>query len=136
MLHMPVLIAIVVFALLPFIFALNQPAAEAAKAREQSAKASWTKCKSNICVDTVIIVTDLGRKKTLSFEETTYNKKTGKVINRRGRFATKNVNFKQDGLEKAWVDAPIKVNLCNAHDVCKKTGSVHITASWTGNGNT
>jgi hypothetical protein len=135
LLRTSVFMTIVLFALLPFIFALDQPAAEAAKAREQTATASWTKCKSNICVDTVIIATDPGGKKTLSFEETRY-RKNGKVISRQGGFATKDVKFQQDGLEKARVDASVKVDRCNAQDVCKKAGTVHITASWTGRGST
>jgi hypothetical protein len=136
MLRMPVPMVIVLFVLLPFIFAVNQTAAEAAKVREQTATASWTKCTANnICVDTVIIATDPGSKKTLSFEETTY-RKNGKVVSRRGGFATKNVKFKQDGLEKAWVDAPVKVDLCNAKDACKKAGAVHVKASWKGKGST
>jgi hypothetical protein len=126
---------IVLFALLPVIFTFNQPTAEAAKAREQSARASWTKCKSNICVDTVIIATDPGGKKTLSFKETTY-RKNGEVVFRRGGFAAKDVKFQQEGLEKAQVDASVKVDRCNAQDVCKKAGTVHITASWTGRGST
>src|SRR3990170_3448041 len=96
LLRMPIFMTIVLFALLPSIFALEQPAAEAAKAREQTATASWTKCKSNTCVDTVIIATDPGGKKTLSFKETTY-RKNGKVISRRGGFATKDVEFQQEG---------------------------------------
>jgi hypothetical protein len=136
MLRTSVLVAIVLFALSPFIFAVNQTAAEAAKAREQTAAASWTKCKSNTCVDTVIIATDPGGKKTLAFEETTYNRKNGEVISRRGGFATKNVHFKQDGRKKASVDAPVKVDRCNAQDVCKKAGTVQVKASWTGKGNT
>jgi hypothetical protein len=135
LLRMPIFMTIVLFALLPSIFALEQPAAEAAKAREQTATASWTKCKSNTCVDTVIIATDPGGKKTLSFKETTY-RKNGKVISRRGGFATKDVEFQQEGLEKARVDASVKVDRCNAQDVCKKAGTVHITASWTGRGST
>jgi hypothetical protein len=135
LLRRSVFMTIVLFALLPVIFALNQPAAEAAKAREQTATASWTKCKSNTCVDTVIIATDPEGEKTLSFEETTY-RKNGEVVSRRGGFATEDVKFQQDGLEKARVDAPVKVDRCNAQDVCKKAGTVHITASWAGRGST
>jgi hypothetical protein len=135
LLRISVCMTIVLFALLPVFFTLAQPAAEAAKAREQSATAIWTQCKSNTCIDTIIIATDSGGKKSLSFEETTY-RKNGKVISRRGGFATKNVKIQQDGLGKAWVDAPVKVNLCNAQDVCKKAGTVHITASWAGRGST
>ena len=135
LLRMSVFMTIVLFALLPFIFALDQSAAEAAKAREQTARASWTKCNSTTCVDTVIIATDPGGEKTLSFKETTY-RKNGKVVARRGGFATKNVEFQQDGLEEARVDAPVKVDRCNAQYVCKKAGTVHVTASWTGRGST
>ena len=130
------LAVVALFVLLPFMFAGTQTGAEAAKVREKTAMASWTKCTANnICVDTVIIGTDPGGRKPLSFEETTYNRKNGKVISRRGGFA-KNVHFKQDGLKKASVDAPVKVDRCNAQDVCKKAGTVQVTASWTGKGNT
>jgi hypothetical protein len=129
------LTVIAIFVLLPFIFAVNQTAAEAGTVREKTARAGWTKCTAAICIDTVIIGRDSGSEKTLSFTETTYSK-NGKVISRRGGFATKNVKFKQDGLEKAWVDAPVKVDLCNAKDVCKKGETVQVKASWTGTGNT
>jgi hypothetical protein len=129
------LTVIAIFVLLPFIFAVNQTAAEAGTVREKTARAGWTKCTAAICIDTVIIGRDSGSRKTLSFTETTY-RKNGKVISRRGGFATKNVKFKQDGLEKAWVDAPVKVDLCNAKDVCKKAGTVHVKTSWTGKGST
>jgi hypothetical protein len=130
MLRTSVLLALALFAPLPILFAGTQPVAEAAQAKEQSATASWTKCKSTVCVDTVIIVTDPGDKKTLSFEETTY-RKNGNVINRRGGFV-KNVNFKQNGLKSASVAANVSVEQCNSQDICKKAGSVQVKASWTG----
>jgi hypothetical protein len=34
------------------------------------------------------------------------------------------------------VDAPVKVDRCNAQDACKKAGTVHITVSWAGRGST
>jgi hypothetical protein len=129
MLHISILMTIVLFGLLPFIFTLNQPAAEAAKLRVQTAIASWTKCTDNVCVDTVILATDRVSKKSLSFEETTY-RGNGDVVFRRGGFATKNVNFQQTGLEEALVDAYVKVDLCNAQDVCETAGTVHVTAFW------
>jgi hypothetical protein len=87
------------------------------------------------CTDTVIIGTIRGSSKTLSFAETTYRKATGKVISRREAFA-RNVNFKQDGLKSASVHARISVKRCDSRDVCKKAGSVHVNASWTGKGKT
>lgn len=135
MLLTSVLLALVLFALLPILFAGTQPVAEAAKVREKTARASWTSCTGTTCVDTVIIGTHRGSTKTLSFEETTYHKNTGKVINRQGGFA-RNVNFKQDGLKYASVDSRVKVERCNAQNVCKKAGSVHVRAPWTGKGGT
>jgi hypothetical protein len=129
------LTGVALFALLPILFASTQPVAEAAKVKEKTATTSWTKCTGTTCIDTVIIGTHRGRTKTLSFEETTYHKNTGKVMNRRGGFA-KNVNCRQDGLKSASVDARVPVERCNAQDVCKKAGSVHVKASWTGTGKT
>ena len=34
------------------------------------------------------------------------------------------------------MDATVKVDLCNAKDVCKKGETVQVKASWTGTGNT
>jgi hypothetical protein len=135
LLRISVCMTIVLFALLPVFFTLAQPAAEAAKPREQSAMATWTQCKSNTCIDTIIIATDSGGEKSLSFEETMY-RKNGKVISRRSGFATEDVKFQQESLEKARVDAPVMVDLCNAQDVCKEARTVHITASWDGSGST
>jgi hypothetical protein len=132
MLHMSVLMVLALFALLPSLGVPLSGVAEAAQVKEQTATASWTECKSNICVDTVIIAADPGGKKTLSFEETRY-RKNGNVINRRAGFV-KNVNFKQNGLKSASVDARVKVDRCDAQDICKKAGAVHVKASWTGNG--
>jgi hypothetical protein len=73
MLLMSVLMAIALFALLPSLSVPLSGVAEAAQVREQAATASWAECKSNVCVDTVIIATDPGDKKTLSFEETSAN---------------------------------------------------------------
>jgi hypothetical protein len=129
------LTGVALFALLPILFASTQPVAEAAKVKEKTATTSWTKCTGTTCIDTVIIGTHRGRTKTLSFEETTYHKNTGKVMNRRGGFA-KNVNCRQDGLKSASVDARVPVERCNAQDVCKKAGGVHVKASWTGTGKT
>jgi hypothetical protein len=62
-------------------------------------------------------------------------RKNGNVINRRGGFV-KNVNFKQNGLKSASIDARVKVDRCDAQDICKKAGAVHVKASWTGKGST
>jgi hypothetical protein len=130
------LAAIALFVLFPLILAGTQTAAaEAGKGQEKTAKAGWTKCTATTCIDTVIIGRDSGGKKTLSFTETTYIKH-GKVISRRGGFATKNVNFKQAGLTSAWIDGHVKVDRCDAQDACKKTETVHVKASWAGTGNT
>ena len=125
------LLALALFASLPILLAGTQPVAEAAQVKEQSARASWTKCSGKTCTDTVIIGTIHGSSKTLSFEETTYHKNTGKVMNRRGGFA-RNVDLKQTGLKSASVAATISVERCNSQDVCKKAGSVQVKASWTG----
>jgi hypothetical protein len=127
------LLVIAFFALLPMGFPSVPPVAEAAQVKEQSARAGWTKCSGTTCIDTVIIGTIRGNSKTLSFTEETYRKSTGKVISRREAFA-RNVNFKQNGLNSASVNARIAVKQCNAQDVCKKGGTVQVKAQWTGTG--
>jgi hypothetical protein len=126
---------ITLLALVPTLFATASPVAEAAPVKERSARAGWTTCSGTTCTDTVIIGTIQGSGKTLSFEEVTYRKSTGTVISRREAFA-RNVNFKQDGLKSASVAARIAVKQCDSRDVCKKAGSVHVKATWTGKGKT
>jgi hypothetical protein len=126
---------IALVALLPLLGSGTTPVAEAGKVRENTASASWTKCTGRTCTDTTIIATHRGSTKTLSFEETTYNKNTGKVSARRAGFA-RNVHLKQDGLNSASVAAKVAVKRCNAQDVCKNAGSVQVKAAWTGKGKT
>jgi hypothetical protein len=129
--HWVTLAIVAMFALLPILGIGQQQTAEAAKVKQLSAHASLTKCSRTTCTDTVIIGTIKGKSKTLSFEEVTYKKNTGNVISRRVAFA-QNVNFKQDGLKSASVNAKIAVEKCNAQDVCKNGGTVQVNVRWTG----
>jgi hypothetical protein len=132
--HQWVTLAIVaLFALLPIAGIGQQQGAEAAQVKEQSARASWTKCSRTTCTDTLIIGTIKGKSKTLTFDEVTYRKTTGNVISSREAFA-RNVNFKQDGLNSASLNATIAVKKCNSQDVCKNAGRVQVKARWTGKG--
>jgi hypothetical protein len=127
-------LAVIAFlSLLPILFAPFSPVAEATGRKEHSARAGWTKCAGSTCIETVIIGTMRGRSKTLSFAETTYKKNTNKVISRREAFATIG-NFTQDRLQSASVNARIAVKRCDAQDVCKNAGKVHIKVKWTGKG--
>jgi hypothetical protein len=127
------LVVIAFLTLLPLLFAPFSPVAEAGGVKEQSARAGWTKCTGTTCIETVIIGTMRGSSKTLSFAETTYKKATGKVVSRREAFARIG-NFTQDRLQSASVNARIAVKRCDAQDVCKNAGKVHIKAKWTGKG--
>jgi hypothetical protein len=95
------LLAAALLALLPLLLPTASPVAEATEMKEKSARAGWTKCSGTTCIDTVIIGTQRGSSKTLSFAEETYRKATGKVISRREAFA-KIGNFTQNGLNSAF----------------------------------
>jgi hypothetical protein len=56
------------------------------------------------------------------------------VLSRREAFANIR-NFTPDGLKAAKVNATIAVKKCDGRDVCKKAGTVKITAHWTGKEN-
>jgi hypothetical protein len=134
--HWITLAIVALFALLPILGIGQQQSVEAAQVKEQSARASWTKCTGTTCTDTVIIGTSKGNNKTLSFEETTYRKNTNKVISRREAFANIGNKFTQNGLQSASVNARIAVKKCDSRDVCKSAGSVQVNARWTGKGKT
>jgi hypothetical protein len=127
------IVVIAFLSLLPMLSTPAFPVAEASGVKEQSAGAGWTKCSGTTCTDTVMRGTIKSSSKTLSFEQTTYKKSNGKVVSRREAFA-RNVNFTQNGLQSASVNARIAVKQCDSKDVCKKAGSVQIKAKWTGKG--